>query len=50
MSMHVRRMALDGAKDLFFNGHRSNEIAADMITECRRLQGANRGVRRDGNK
>ena len=52
MSMRVsaRMMALDSAKDLVFNGHRSNEIKADMITECWRLRGANRGVRRDGNK
>jgi hypothetical protein len=50
MRVSARMMALDSAKDLVFNGHRSSEIAADMITECWRLRGANRGVRRDSNK
>jgi len=31
MSMGVRTMALDSAKGLFFNGHHSNQIAADMV-------------------
>ena len=49
VSVRARMMVLGSAEDLFFNGHHSNQTAADMITECWRLRGANRGVRRDGN-
>jgi hypothetical protein len=50
MRVSARMMALDSAKDVVFNGHRSSEIAADMITECWRLRGAIRGVWQDRNK
>jgi len=50
MRVRARVMVLGSAEDLFFNGHHSKQTAADMITECWRLRGADRGVRRDGNQ